>query len=267
MSAAERAIAEALVQARLAGRAVPVYPGAVPEGLDRSYAIQQAAIDLYPDRVVGWKVGGVPPALQPSLGVHRLAGAIFAGNVWQAGDAPTPLPAIENGFAAVEAEFIARIGPDVDPARVDWTLDAAVDQIEAVFVGVELAGSPLPDINGLGPLVVASDFGNNVGLLLGPELTDWRARLDGVEVETFIDGVSVGRGGSQSLAGGALESVRFLLEHRARLGRPLTQGTLISTGALTGVHQVQAGRVAKCVFAGVAEIDCAVVPAGPRARG
>jgi len=260
---ADQAVAEAFVDARLAACALPGYPGEVPLEMSRSYAIQDAAIALYPDRVVGWKVGGVPPAQQPTLGIHRLAGAIFAGNVWTAGDTPTPLPEIEGGFAAVEAEFIARIGTDTDPAKTDWTIQEAADQIDAVFIGVELAGSPLSAINDLGSAVVASDFGNNGGLVIGTELTDWRTRMDAIQVETVIDGVSVGQGGSPSLAGGALESVRFLLEHCARWGRPLTAGTLISTGAVTGVHRIHAGSETSCVFEGVGEVRCTVVKAAP----
>ena len=261
--AADQAVAEAFVDARLAACALPGYPGEVPLEMSRSYAIQDAAIALYPDRVVGWKVGGVPPAQQPTLGIHRLAGAIFAGNVWTAGETPTPLPEIEGGFAAVEAEFIARIGADTDPAKIDWTSEEAADQIDAVFIGVELAGSPLSSINDLGSAVVASDFGNNGGLVIGPELTDWRARMDAIQVETVIDGVSVGKGGSLSLAGGALESVRFLLEHCARWGRPLTAGTLVSTGAVTGVHRIYAGSESTCLFEGVGEVRCTVVKAAP----
>ncbi len=260
---ADQAVAETFVSARLAARAVVDYPGEKPEQMARSYAIQDAAIALYPDQVVGWKVGGVPPAQQPTLGIHRLAGAIFAGNVWVAGEAPTPLPAIEGGFAAVEAEFIARIGADTDPAKTDWTVAEAADQIDAVFIGVELAGSPLSAINDLGSAVVASDFGNNGGLVIGPELTDWRDRMDAIQVETVIDGVSVGKGGSLSLAGGALESVRFLLEHCARWGRPLTAGTLVSTGAVTGVHRIYAGSESTCLFEGVGEVRCTVVKAAP----
>jgi len=260
---ADQAVAETFVRARLAARAVPTYPGEAPEEMARSYAIQDAAIALYPDRVAGWKVGGVPPAQQSALGVHRLAGAIFAGNVWTVGEAPTPLPAIEGGFAAVEAEFIARIGLDADPAKIDWTIEEAADQIDAVFIGVELAGSPLSAINDLGSAVVASDFGNNGGLVIVPELTNWRERLDAIQVETVIDGVSVGKGGSLSLAGGALESVRFLLEHCARWGRPLTAGMLVSTGAVTGVHRIYADSEAACVFEGVGEVRCSVVKAVP----
>ncbi|MBA4787048.1 MAG: fumarylacetoacetate hydrolase family protein [Brevundimonas sp.] len=255
-------IAARFVAARLACRATPDYPGRIPENMVQAYAIQSAAIERFPDKVVGWKVGGVPPSQQPELGVHRLAGAIFARNVWASAEgAATALPEIEGGFAAVESEFIARIGHDLDPDKTDWSLADAVAAIDKIFVGVELAGSPLSAINDLGSAVVASDFGNNGGLIIGPELADWRERLEAIEVETFVNGESVGVGGSASLQGGAMESVRFLAEHCARWGRPLKAGMLISTGAVTGVHRVHAGDQAVCVFRGVAELHCSVVRA------
>ncbi|CAN5412532.1 2-keto-4-pentenoate hydratase [soil metagenome] len=256
-----RATAEAFVAARLAARSLGDYPGILPQAMAQSYAIQDIAIGLFPDTVVGWKVGGVPPALQPRLGIHRLAGAIFARNLWSDTGGINDLPAISGGFAAAEAEFIVRIGGGVDPAQADWTLDQAIDVIDTVLIGVELAGSPLAAINDLGSAVVASDFGNNAGLLVGAELTDWRARLDTIEVETTIDGVSVGSGGALSLAGGAIESVRFLLEHCARWGRPLTEGTLVSTGAVTGVHRIYEGSTFTCAFKGVGVINGRIVSA------
>nr|WP_314436413.1 fumarylacetoacetate hydrolase family protein [uncultured Brevundimonas sp.] len=257
------AIARPFVSARLEMRHIRDYPGRIPETLAQAYAIQDIAIGLFPDEVVGWKVGGVPPAQQERLGAHRTAGAIFAGNVWPASaDAVVSLPVIEGGFAAVESEFIARLGADADSAKMDWTVDEAAQAVDKFFVGVELAGSPLGSINDLGPTVSASDFGNNGGLIVGPELENWRERLDQVEVETVINGASVGTGGAQSLAGGALESVRFLLEHCARRGRSLKAGTLISTGAVTGVHRAQIGDQAVSLFKGIAEIRCSVVKAG-----
>ncbi len=256
-------IARRFVEARLRARAVDGYPGAVPANMADAYLIQDAAIGQFPGAIIGWKVGGVPSALQPSLGVHRIAGPIFDRNLWRADGAQVvDLPAIADGFAAVEAEFIARIG-QADPSRLDWTVDAARDVVDAVFVGVELAGSPLSEINDLGSAVVASDFGNNGGLVVGPELSDWRDRLDGIEVETRINGAGVGAGRAASLSGGPMESVRFLLEHCARRGRPLRAGDLVSTGAITGVHRVDARDAAVCIFGDFAEIHCSVVKAEP----
>lgn len=255
-------VAARLVEARLGRFALPTYPGTRPVTMAEAYATQEAAIGLYPDVIVGWKVGMVPPAQQSTLEARRLAGPIFRRNLWTAGPAPTPLPAIVGGFAAVEAEFVARVGP-IDPEQLDWTLEEAIGAVAALHIGVELAGSPLPTINDLGSAVVASDFGNNGGLVLGPEIEDWAARLPGIEVETFIDGQSIGAGTAASIPAGVLESVRFLIEHCARRGRPVAAGTLISTGAVTGVHQVPVGAGSVCVFSGVGELRCSVVAAAP----
>lgn len=253
--------AEAFVSARLAMRATPEYPGPIPTTMEEGYAIQEIAIGLYPDTIVGWKVGGVSQARQVQVGVHRLAGPVFSRNRWAiAGE--VVVEAIEGGFTAVEAEFLARIGPNVDPEQKDWTVEQAAAAIDAIFIGLEIAGSPLSAINDLGPTVVVSDFGNNAGIFVGSELSDWSRRLDDIEVKTMIDGAVVGTGGSRSLQGGALESVRFLLEHCARRGRPLTAGMLVSTGAVTGVHRVHAGSDFTCDFKGIATITGRVATAG-----
>ena len=83
-------------------------------------------------------------------------GPVFAGNVWAKGDQPTVLPIIAGGFAAVEAEYIYRIGEDAPAGRTDWTDDDALKLVEEMLVGVEFAGSPLAAINVLGPRVVAA---------------------------------------------------------------------------------------------------------------
>ncbi len=255
------ATAESFVAARLAARATPGYPGPIPRTLEQAYAIQECAIALFPDRIIGWKVGGVPPPQQATLGAGRIAGPIFAGNLWTDVGQTNALPAIEGGFAAVEAEFVMRIGDGVDPRKTDWTLAEACTAVDAVFIGVELAGSSLSTINDLGSAVVVSDFGNNGGLLVGAELPDWRARLDTIAVETTLAGAVVGAGGSSSLSGGAMESVRFLLGHCAARERPLMTGALVSTGAVTGVHQARIGDAFACAFDGVGVIRGTIVRA------
>ncbi len=55
-------------------------------------------------------------------------------------------------------------------------------------------------INELGSTVVASDFGNNAGLIVGPEVKDWRERLGELQARTEIDGKTVGEGAAMSLA-------------------------------------------------------------------
>ena len=118
-------VAATFVGARRAARSIPDFPGALPADMAAGYAIQEAAIGLWPDAVVGWKVGRIPTELQAELGADRVLGPVFSKNVWRAGEAPTPVFAISGGFAAVEAEYIYRMGQDATPGKTDWTPAAA----------------------------------------------------------------------------------------------------------------------------------------------
>jgi 2-keto-4-pentenoate hydratase len=258
-------VARRFVGARLSARALPDFPGPLPKDLDGGYACQDRAISLWPDRIVGWKVGRIPDELQQSLGAARVAGPVFSRTLVRASkSAPTPLQVIAGGFAAVEAEYIYRIGRDAPDAKTEWTPEEALDFVDAELVGVEFAGSPLASINVLGPRAVASDFGNNAALILGPEIAGWRARADGGPAcEVFIDGVSVGRGSPAAIPGGPPTSLAFLLGLAAERGYPLRKGQYVTTGAASGVHDIEAGQTARITFGELGEVRCVAVPARP----
>jgi 2-keto-4-pentenoate hydratase len=253
-----QAIARRFVAARARGEPLAAFPGALPRDLSEAYDCQEAAIESWPDTVAGWKVGLIGADLAADLGQNRLAGPIFASSVRHArGTEPVAFPVFVGGFAAVEAEFVLEIGQNAPARKAVWTLDEARALVAAVRIGVETAGSPLATINELGPRAVVADFGNNAGLIIGPELADWRRRAPSEwRVETSIDGEAVGIGHGAVPPGGPFESLRFLLELCARRGRPLTSGALVSSGALTGVHDIRPGQTAEIVFDGVAELRC-----------
>jgi 2-keto-4-pentenoate hydratase len=257
---AERAIAVRFTAARREARALPGFPGDVPLTLDQAYRIQDEAIALWDDRIAGWKLGRIPEVWAPRLGAGRIAGPIFERQVQTFAGGRIDFPVFEGGFAAIEAEFILRLGADQPAGRPVWTIDEAADLVDSLIVGVEPAGSPLATINELGPCVVASDFGNNAGLILGPDVADWRARIDAMTCSSWIDGRQVGTGGAATIPNGPLDSLRFLLELCERRGRRLKAGDLVSTGAATGIHDIVAGQEARIVFDGVGEILCRAVP-------
>lgn len=262
-------IARRLVRARLQASALPDYPGALPPSLDAGYASQDAAIAMWPMRVAGWKVGKIPDVWLARMGEERLVGPIFEDAVQHAlpGEA-AGFAVIDGGFAAVEAEFVFRLGADAPVGKTAWTDAEALALVDALLVGAELAGSPLPCINDLGPAVVVSDFGNNAGLILGPPVPEWRRMLGTLEqdlrCETAIDGEVVGSGRASDIAGGLLAALRFALARCARRGMPLRAGQLVSTGAATGIHDIRAGQQARVSFDGIGEIAIVAVLAMPR---
>jgi len=56
------------------------------------------------------------------------------------------------------------------------------------------------------------------------------------------------------------ESLRFLLELCARRSRPLKAGAWVSTGAITGVHEIVAGQSARVSFGDAGEVHCRAEP-------
>ncbi len=260
-------IARRFVAARLQGAALADYPGAIPADLDRAYRCQDAAIGLWPDEVAGWKVGWIPERMQELYGEERLVGPIFGRAIRHVRlDEEVDIPVFAGGFAAVEAEFAFQLASDAPPGKLGWSDEEAAGLVAALHIGIEPASSPLASINELGPAVVISDFGNNAGLLLGPEVPDWRRRIEaGLTCETFIDGHSVGRGGTARLPRGPLGALAFALARCASRGRPLRTGQFVSTGAASGIHDILPGQVAVLVFDGIGTLRCRAVAASPQA--
>lgn len=257
------AIAKAFVAARRGAMGLPHYPGTLPASLHDAYAIQDRALVLAGGEVVGWKVGKINPPLDRQLGANRLAGPIFAGSVRDGvGKAPV-MPVFADGFAAAEAEFLLRVGRAPDPAKTSYTMDEAADLIDAVHVGVEIASSPFPGINALGPLVTISDFGNNHGLVIGEPVARWRdlGFLDW-PVSLLIDGVEAGAATARTMLDGPIGAARFLFETMAARNIVLRPGQWISSGAVTGVHEVNIGAAVTAIFKDK-QVSCSIEAARP----
>ncbi len=262
-SAALSGIAERFVAARLRGESVPGFPGTIPDDLVTAYQVQDLAIAQWPDTVVGWKVGYIAPEKRDASGDDRLLGPIFKGNFWNATGGTLPIPVFApGGFGAVEGEYVMRLDADAPEGKTDWTAEEAAALPATLFIGLEVASSPLKTINELGPRVVVSDFGNNNGLILGPEVPAW-ATLDEASLlaETFIDDASVGTGGAQRLPGGLRTAFAFALSRSAKRGRPLKRGDYIATGNATGIHDIEPGQRARVVFDGYGTLHVEAVAA------
>jgi 2-keto-4-pentenoate hydratase len=114
--------------------------------------------------------------------------------------------------------------------------------------------------------VVASDFGNNLGLIVGPVIPGWKDRdLQSLTCAAYIDDELVGEGGAFGLTGGVTRSVQFMLELAARRGHPLRAGTVVATGQTTGIHDIMPGQVVRMQFGGGddGELSCRIVEAEP----
>lgn len=250
-------VARAFVAARADKTPLASYPGTMPQTMAEAYAIQDAAIALDGRRIGGWKVGRIAPGLVDVYGGNRLTGPIFVDEIIDGSGGEEPvMPVYADGFAAAEAEVLLCFGTVGD---MDYDIDTVQGCIAEVRAGIEIASSPFPEINGHGPAVTASDYGNNKGLVLGPAIPGWRdADLVNMPVEFRIDGACVGAATMATMLDGPFGSALFLIRTLRARGIAIPPGTWVSAGAITGVHEIRPGQRAEALFDGKIRVGCTI---------
>jgi 2-keto-4-pentenoate hydratase len=242
--AAEDVIAAELVAARREGRGLTGFPGVVPASMAEAYQIQELAMSRWQDSLVGWKIGYIPADRRSAGDPDRLVGPIWRQQYHLSEErvSAAEVGIFTSGFAAVEAELVIRLGQDL-PAndRGGWTTEEAAALEQQLLVGIEVASSPIPDINSLGPTVIAADFGNNNGLVLGSILAD-RPGGAPVQLACYIDGQLMGEGSAEKLPGGIHHGLATALNILANRGQPVRAGMVFATGAITGIHPIGPGQ-------------------------
>ena len=263
-SEAERneAISKRLVDARLNVIPLSEFPEELTPTLKQAYAIQALSIDRWPDELAGWKVARLSPSDQVRYGAERLSGPVFASVVQHVESGGTVVaPIYDCGFAAVEPELVLVLGVDVAPSGQQYSDDELADLVSAIHIGAEIASSPMAAVNDLGPASVTSDFGNNRGVVVGPAITEWRAApSEPMQVSVTVDGEVVGEASPENSSDGPLGALRFLIGCCAERGFELPRGTLVSTGTLTGVHDVSVESSSRVDFGSLGSFELAFEP-------
>ena len=245
---------------------MPDFPGRLPQTLEDAYAIQTASIGRWPDEVAGWKVAMLSPADSSRLSAERLVGPVFRSSIHtvEPGSCQV-MPVYEGGFAAVEAEIVLELGVTVQPSDRDYSDEELADIVSAVYGGSEIASSPMAVVNERGPTSVISDLGNNAGVIVGPEISDWRSLTPGALSATVtIDDDVVGEATAEAIAEGPLQALRVLIGVSASRGVVLPAGTLVSTGAITGVHDMQVSSTARIDYGPFGWFDVKFEPMTPK---
>lgn len=245
-------IAEAFHMARRKARPLSGFPGDLPAGLPEAYAIQEQSISLWPDDIAGWKVAAIHPDLRAGLKSERMSGPAFSRSVIrvQPGEVGE-ISAIAGGFIAVETEIGIVLKSDIAPRSAPWSMPELLPLIAGMHLAMEIAGSPLPTINDIGPWAIVSDFGNNSGIAVGAEIKDWdTGAIDQLKTAMRIDGRTIAEGRAVGANGGPLDAFLFLVNHLATRNRGLRKGDVIIAGATTGVHPIEIGQLAEAVCDG-----------------
>ncbi|GGA73899.1 2-keto-4-pentenoate hydratase [Neiella marina] len=256
--------AETLASARFSGGLLEGFPGRVPGTLDEAYQVQDLVISAAPEPIVGWKIGMIPPELREQYGAERIIGPVFDNVNHFLGRAHDDnekivLPVFAGGFIAVEAEIVIEIGQDIEPGSVD-TAGGVEHLVKAMYAGVEIASSPVPDLNSYGPAAIISDIGNQHGMVIGPVIENWQTVLAETTVETIINDESINQAPANGIHNGQLGALAFFIDCCAKRGIKVPAGTMILTGATTGVHETLVNSFSTVKYGALGNINMELVP-------
>ena len=266
LTEAQAEVSARLLVARQESTALARFPGALPVSLPDAYAIQSASIESWPDLVAGWKVGGVAASFRKLCGTDRVAGPIFAKSIIRARPKTVTTCAVfKGGYAAIEAEIVLQLGAAITPETEFSDDQMLIGAIKSAYIGAEIASSPVAAINQLGALAIVSDFGINFGLVVGAPIPDWASELrEPITVTTFVDDVVAGQGVVDTVLAQPVAVLRFLVALCRERRISLAEGTFVSTGAITGVHEIAPGNNCRVEFSGFPPLETRFEYAKPR---
>ncbi len=236
-------IALRLAAARRAGTRI-VLPDA-PRDFDEAAVVQDKMIAALGARTIGWKVNELPGGMvtfAPILDV----GAVANGGTWTVvGSEP----------AGMELEIAFRMGRDVAPGASRAEIIKAVGAAHVVF---ELCQSRIADPANVERHVALADAISNHGIVVGPEITGWRAMgFKAVPGRLFVDGQML-KDGQSADPWRALEVLPAAL---GKLQKKLSAGQIVITGSLIGMNWITGRHDLRGVIDGCGEVTMKLVAA------
>lgn len=250
------AAAEILFAVRRGGQPIDELPDeASPRNLAEAIAVQDALARRGGARTLGWKIGATAREVQAKIGLpHPFFGRVFEGTLHQSRAA---LPA-GGGHNILEAEFAVRLARDLP--RSDYAADAIAAEVAAVQLCIEINRPSFRSPFAMRGLDVIADNGSNAGLVLGPELPDWRERdLARIAVVFRVNGTERAGGTGAAAMGHPFAALAWLANERSKLGAPLRAGDVVATGSLMGFVAAKAGDAAEAEFPGIGKVGLRLV--------
>lgn len=213
-----KAIAKQLAEARRTGARITLADA--PRDFEEAFAVQDEAVALLGEPVIGWKVIEVPSG--PVIFAPLLAGGLVpAGGTWQVtGSEP----------AGIELEIAFRMADDV---KVGASAAEILDAVASAHVVFELCQSRNANPDGLPRHVGLADCVLNAGIMVGSEFKGWRERdLKGVAGRLLVDGRLHIEGKSVD----PIRAIEVLAPALASRGKALKAGHVVITGSLIGMN-------------------------------
>ncbi|MDG6095348.1 fumarylacetoacetate hydrolase family protein [Acetobacter sp. AN02] len=197
--------------------------------------------------VVAWKVGSSSPEAAPS------AAPIHKNTVFQDGET---VPATLCRYLGVESEVAFRFGRDLPDKGTPYTRSEVLDAVSSLHPAIEILDTRFEKPGSLHPLLHAADQQNHGALIAGPAFGDWESfDFTRIRVSQAIGQHDILERTLSHPAGDPLRLLVWLAGHAIRSGFPITAGTIVTTGSLTGTIWARHGVLVRTSIEGCGAVS------------
>jgi 2-keto-4-pentenoate hydratase len=215
-----------------------------PASLAEAYEVQDEVHRLFQGagwgELAGHKIALTSKPIQELCGVDQPAGgAIFARTVHAS---PATVSLADFMHLGLEFELGLRLGADLLATGAPYTREAVAGHVAACMPAFELIEDRGADYGDLDAASILTDKCWCGGVVLGPEVADWR-RLDltSAPVELFWNREVVDRGVTGAAMGHPFEGLAWLANLLASRGRGMKAGEIVITGSALRTRFPEAG--------------------------
>jgi len=199
------------------------------------YAIQSKLAELSGQQVTGWKIAATSRAGQAHINVDGpLAGRLLSKRVVDdnAVYRRTAVSLTGNIMRVAEAEFVFRLGRDLEKREAEYRLNEVMDAVESLLLGIEVPDSRYEDFTVVGaPQLIADDACASWFILGGEAAGSWRSiDLARHKVDGYRNGELTSHGTGANVLGDPRLALTWIANELSRFGDGMKAGQIVTTG-------------------------------------
>ena len=238
--------AETLYNARIRKKRIIELPkDCIPESIKEAYDIQDELTNKYisADKntlLIGKKIGCTNKAAQVQLNVKEsFFGNMFSNNISKSN---CIINSEEYFSPFIEPEFSFVMKNELDISRAPYNPEIIFDSVSAVLPSIELVDSRFEDWTIMGVSNLIADNAVHAHWIYGNEIKNLNDfNFNDHSVDLFINGKLIDKGNSSNVMGNPINSLTWLINNLALIGKSLPKNFYISTGTCTPAIPIKRG--------------------------
>ena len=216
-----------------------------PKSIQEAYAIQDELAKKYlseneKNLIIGKKIGCTNEAAKIQLNIKEsFFGNMFSNNISKSNTIINPSKYIS---PFVEPEFSFVMKNELDVSKAPYSSNIVYESILAVLPSIELVDSRYEDWTKIGVNNLIADNAVHAHWIYGVERKDLNSfNFNNHSVDLFINEKFIEKGNASAVMGNPINSLTWLINNLATVGKVLPKNHYISTGTCTKAIPISKG--------------------------